>query len=52
MNNSSKVRDRIEQRKVAIQPRPEPITQEDEEWIKDHIDDLFKKKGGGDERLA
>ena len=46
------VRDRIEQRKVDVQPRLEPITQEDEEWIKDHIDDLFKKKGGGDERLA
>jgi len=44
------IRDRIEQRKSIIQTKPETITEEDEEWIKEHIDELFKKGAGGDEQ--
>jgi proteasome assembly chaperone (PAC2) family protein len=40
------VRERIEQRKSAQGNRPETITQEDQNWINLHIDDLFKKGGG------
>ncbi len=46
----SGVRERIEQRKLVIQPKSEVITEEDEKWIKEHIDELFKKGGKGDER--
>lgn len=42
------IRDKIEQRRL-VQPKPEAITEEDEKWIKEHIDELFKK-GGKDER--
>ncbi len=41
----SEVKERIEQRKLVIQPKPEAITKEDEKWIKEHIDELFKKGG-------
>lgn len=43
------IRDRIEQRRLAIQTKPETITEEDEKWIKEHIDELFKKGGKWDE---
>ncbi len=46
------VRGRIEQRKSIVQAKPDAITKEDEEWIKGHIDELFKKGGSGDERPA
>ena len=36
------VRERIEQRKQAAQPGP--ITEDDEKWIKDHIDDFFRQE--------
>ncbi len=39
------IRERVEQRKQEAQP--EVITEEDEEWIKEHIDDFFQG-GGGD----
>lgn len=42
------IRERIEQRKSAIQVRAETITEEDERWIKEHIDEFFKKGGGGE----
>jgi len=48
----SAVRERIEQRRLTIQPKPEAITEEDKKWLKEHIDELFKKGGGGDERGA
>ncbi len=38
----NEVRDRIEQRKQAAQPGP--ITEDDEKWIKDHIDDFFRQE--------
>ena len=43
------IKERIEQRKFVIQAKPETITEEDEKWIKEHIDELFKKGGKGDE---
>jgi proteasome assembly chaperone (PAC2) family protein len=46
------IRERIDQRKVAVQPKPEAITEEDEAWIKEHIDELFKGGGTGDERAS
>ena len=46
----SEIRERIEHRKSIIQAKPETITDEDEKWIKEHIDELFKKGGKGDER--
>ncbi len=46
------VRERIEQRKTIIPAKPDTITKEDAEWIKGHIDELFKKEGGGNERPA
>ncbi len=42
------IRERIEQRKSAYRTRGETITEEDEKWIKEHIDELFKKGGGKD----
>ncbi len=45
------ITERIEQRKLIVQqPRVETITEEDEKWMKEHIDELFKKGGKGDER--
>ncbi len=43
------IRDRLDQRMAAIQPKGEAITEEDQKWIKEHIDELFKKRGRGDE---
>ena len=40
----NEVRERIEQRKQAAQPGP--ITEEEEKWIKDHIDDFFHQEEG------
>ncbi len=44
------IRERIEQRKLVIQTKLEAITEEDGKWIKEHIDELFKKGGKGNER--
>jgi proteasome assembly chaperone (PAC2) family protein len=38
----NEVRERIEQRKQDVQPGS--ITEEDEKWIKDHIDDFFHRE--------
>ena len=48
----SEIRERIEQRQLAIQPKPEAITEEDEKWIKEHIDEIFKNGGKGDDRAS
>ena len=40
------IKERIDQRKVLRQTRPGAITEEDQKWIKEHIDELFKKGGG------
>jgi proteasome assembly chaperone (PAC2) family protein len=41
------VRDKIEQRKQAMQQRPGAITEEDEKWLKEHIDDFFQQREQG-----
>lgn len=41
------IKEKIEQRKSLVQARPEIITEEDGRWIKEHIDELFKKEGDG-----
>jgi proteasome assembly chaperone (PAC2) family protein len=43
----AEIRERIEQRKEIIQARPGAITEDDERWIKEHIDDFFKKRDEG-----
>jgi proteasome assembly chaperone (PAC2) family protein len=48
----SEIKQRIEQRKLVIQTKAEAITEDDEKWIKEHIDELFKKGGSGDERAS
>ncbi|MBI4181160.1 MAG: PAC2 family protein, partial [Chloroflexi bacterium] len=45
-----RVKERIEQRKSIVEANPGIITEEDEKWIKEHIDEFFQKKGSGDER--
>ncbi len=37
------IRERLEQRKQLARPKQESITEEDQTWLKDHIDDFFKK---------
>ena len=44
------VKEKIEQRKLAIEASPGTITVEDERWLKEHIDEFFKQGGKGDER--
>ncbi len=39
------IKEKIEQRKLDIPPKSEAITAEDEQWLKEHIDELFKKGG-------
>ncbi len=41
------IRERIEQRKLIVQAKPGAITEEDEKWIKEHIDEFFQKGGKG-----
>jgi len=43
------LKERIEQRKLTTQLRSEAITDEDAKWIREHIDEFFKK-GGADDR--
>jgi proteasome assembly chaperone (PAC2) family protein len=46
------IRERIEQRKLDIQDKRGIITKDDEEWIKEHIDEFFEKEDRGEERTA
>lgn len=46
------IRGRIEQRKLDIQDKRGIITKDDEEWIKEHIDEFFEKEDRGEERTA
>jgi hypothetical protein len=42
------IRERLDQRKQAPRTRQQPIiTEEDQQWLKDHIDDFFKKGDKG-----
>jgi uncharacterized protein len=42
------IREKIEQRRSTLQSQDEAITKEDEVWLKDHLDDLFKRRAGND----
>ncbi|MFH1835794.1 MAG: hypothetical protein ABH851_06370, partial [Methanobacteriota archaeon] len=44
------IRDRIEQRKSVARTPTEVISEDDETWLKAHIEELFKKGGGGSEK--
>ena len=46
------IKEKIEQRENVVRAKPEMITDEDKEWIKKHIDELFKKGGRGDDRAS
>ncbi len=39
------IRGRLDQRKSVVQAKLETITEDDEKWIKEHIDELFKRGG-------
>ncbi|OIP27834.1 MAG: hypothetical protein AUK00_01110 [Dehalococcoidia bacterium CG2_30_46_9] len=39
----SEIKERYEQRKFVAQAESKAITEEDAKWIKEHIDELFKK---------
>lgn len=45
----AEIRERIEQRKLIVPAKAGAISEEDEKWIKEHIDELFRKRGSGDE---
>ena len=40
------IRERLEQRKQATQRKQEAISEEDEQWFKEHIDEFFNKDKG------
>ncbi len=40
------IRERLEQRKRATQLKQEAISEEDEQWLKEHIDEFFNKDKG------
>ena len=40
------IRERLEQRKRASQTKQEAISEEDEQWFKEHIDEFFNKDKG------
>lgn len=40
------IRERLEQRKRATQLKQEAISEEDEQWLKEHIDEFFNKGKG------
>lgn len=47
----AEIKDKIEQRKLGRVSNLETITEEDETWLKDHLDELFKGSKG-DERAS
>ena len=40
------IRERLEQRKFTTQAKQEAISEEDEQWFKEHIDEFFNKDKG------
>ena len=40
------IRDRLEQRMRVTQTKQEAISEEDEQWFKEHIDEFFNKDKG------
>jgi len=51
-NLPSPMKERIEQRKLERPSKQEPITEDDAKWIKEHVDELFRKGDKGGERAA
>jgi len=49
-NLPAPMKERIEQRKLDRPSKQEPITEDDAKWIKEHVDELFKKGDKGGER--
>ncbi len=43
------IRDRLEQRKLFVPTEPGTITEDDQKWIREHIDEFFEKEPGEDE---
>jgi proteasome assembly chaperone (PAC2) family protein len=41
------IKERLEQRKRATQTKQETISEEDEKWFKEHINEFFKNKDQG-----
>jgi len=48
----AEIKERVEQRRAAMQKRLEAITEEEGQWMKAHIDDLFKKGDNKNERAG
>ncbi|MDY6917382.1 MAG: PAC2 family protein [Chloroflexota bacterium] len=46
------VLERIEQRRTSLEGKGSGITDDDASWIREHVDDLFKKGHGSDERSS
>jgi hypothetical protein len=46
----SEIKERYDKRKLVARAKPRGITEEDAKWIKEHIDELFKKGKEGGER--
>jgi len=46
------VRERVEHRKAIAREKAETISEEEGNWIKEHIEELFKKGDKGNERAA
>ena len=46
---SLEIKDKIEQRKLSRLPKTDTIAEEDETWLKEHLDELFRE-GKGDKR--
>jgi proteasome assembly chaperone (PAC2) family protein len=42
------IKEKIEQRRMLSIPKKEIITEEDEKWLKEHLDELFKRSKGDD----
>ena len=42
------IKDKIEQRKTGNIPAPETITEEDETWLKEHLDEFFQGERGNE----
>ncbi len=44
------VKERVEQRRAPAEPKPEAITEDDKKWIREHIDELFKRGRTGNDQ--
>jgi len=44
------IKERLEQRKIVARAQPGVITEDDQKWIKEHIDEFFQKGSEGDDR--